>query len=687
MNTHTVTKKLVHFKKWRNQSFAIFNSLGREVKIGVLLPVYFGLVFPQFVAAQSIEASSTSPDEEEVSLEEVVVSGQRAAETYSNQARVVGVVTRTEIQQAAVQSIQDLLEYVLNVDVRQRGQNGMQADLSIRGGTFDQTLVLLNGVNINDPQTGHHNLNLPVALESIDRVEILSGPASRVYGPNAFTGAINLITGEQTQEKAVATFVAGAHRYLNTNLYASVETGRLRHFLSLGRQKSEGYIENTDFENLSFFYQGKMTAEKSKLDIQFGRTAQAFGANSFYTPKYPNQFEDINTTFASAKATLGQKVKFTPTIYCRYKTDRFELFRDSPPDWYQQHNYHATQVYGTNLNTSFAWKLGKTALGADFRKEQIKSNVLGVPMESEKVHGEAKAFYTHQAERDNLSLFAEHTFYLNHFTATAGVMANWNNEFESDFALYPGVDMSYRFLENLKAFVSLNKSLRLPTFTDLYYESPTNKGNSQLKAEEAFTYETGFKYYTPKWDAHASYYKRRGENMIDWTKNSPTDEQWQVSNITELDTWGVAFSVATRPAQYSNKLEFLQSLKASYSYTDVSRADEDVISAYVFDNIKHKFDFSLGLKLFKTLHLTNQLSWQDRAGGFSYYDKETAVYIGEREYQPFWLVNSRLSWTTQQAYEFFVEASNLLDEDYYDIGNVPQPGRWLKGGVKINFLW
>ncbi|MCK4631428.1 MAG: TonB-dependent receptor, partial [Bacteroidales bacterium] len=113
-----------------------------------------------------------------VEIKEIVVSGQRSPSIHSELNRVVTVIRKEQIRNAPVQSLQEILEYAVNIDVRQRGNFGVQADISIRGGSFEQTLILLNGIKINDPQTGHHNLNIPIDINSIERIEILEGPGS-----------------------------------------------------------------------------------------------------------------------------------------------------------------------------------------------------------------------------------------------------------------------------------------------------------------------------------------------------------------------------------------------------------------------------------------------------------------------------------------------------------------------------
>lgn len=689
MKTTTQGVVVAHFNRWSNKSYAVFNSLGRQVKISVLLVVYL-IALPFEVVFANEPQTESGVKDDEVTLEEVVVSAQRTTTTYADIARVVSVITRTEIEQAGVQSINELLEYALGVDVRQRGQHGIQADITIRGGTFDQVLILLNGVNISDPQTGHLSLNLPVSLDAIERVEIVAGSTSRIYGPNAFTGAVNLITGTYEDNTSVMKLEMGEHGLWNLNSTTTLQGKNARHLLSLGYKKSDGYIANSDFKMLNAFYQGQYQAKKSKYDFQVGRTSRNFGANTFYTAKFPNQYEDVQTNFASVKATLDGKIKFTPTVYYRRQTDRFELYRDkkNAPSWYKKHNNHLTNVYGVNLNASTQWGLGKTAIGGEFRSENVVSNVLGKPMNKRRVRGEANAFYDKEDQRNNISLFLEHHINLwqERISITAGIMANHNDAFGKKISWFPGADMSLKVTENIKLYGTANKALRLPTFTDLYYNSPTHKGNIDLVPEEATSYEGGMKFTTVGIDAHIAYFFRAGKNLIDWTKLNVSDAKWEARNFADIDMSGIETSIHLRPFLWSENWSFLRSLNLSYGYTKVKKGEaKNHLSAYVLDNLKHKLDGEITVAVTKNLLFTTHTSWQNRAGAFEYYASPSAKPM-KKNYDPFWLVNTRLAWK-KETYEVYTQVANLLDKSYYDIGNVVQPGRWISGGVKIYLHW
>lgn len=669
------------FRKFGRKGYSIFQSLHKMVRIGCLSITYLVFAIPANAERNMIIAGHDSiTSMKDIEVEEVVVSAQRAPVAFSQVARIVKVIGKEEIQSAPVQSIQDLLRYALGVDVRQRGGLGVQTDISIRGGSFDQVLILLNGININDPQTGHHSLNLPVSFDAIDRIEILEGPASRIYGPNALAGAINIITGTTDNSNLKVRISGGQNGYHDSGLSGTFVSGKVKNFISADHRNSDGYIKNTDFSLTDAFYQGKLITKGAALDWQAGITDRGFGANSFYTPAYPDQFEHVKTTFASVKLETGKVVHFTPSLYWRRNQDRFELYRypELAASWYKGHNYHLTDVFGTNLNAWFTTSLGKTAFGADFRSENIRSNVLGTPLVNPiPVPGEAGKFFTKSDNRSNMSLFVEHSIYLERFTASAGVMANWNSQLGTKWNLFPGIDLSYQLSTAIKWYSSVNSSLRMPTFTDLYYSSPTNKGNILLQPEKSVEYESGFKYLFKGVDGHIAYFHRSGNNMIDWVRK-PADNVWYAQNITQLNTDGLEFSAKLNPAKLLDMKVFIQSINISWSYLTQNKQSGIYASQYILDYLKNKLNIGVTHKVIKNIGINWQITYIDRNG--TYTNWGGSKYGNEVDYKPFILVDSRLYWSKKRT-TCYLEASNLFNKGYHDFGNVHEPGRWLKIGV------
>ncbi len=658
------------FKRWGRKSYSLFSVLKKPVRIGVLLAVYTTTFENEYVSAQT----DTSKVSMEYNLDEIEVSAQRAPVAFSQVARIVSVISREEIEAAPVQSIQELLEYALSVDVRQRGPLGAQADISVRGGSFDQTLILLNGVNISDPQTGHHSLDLPVSLKNIQRIEILEGSAARVFGPNAFSGVINIITSTEERTNIKVDLAAGQHKLTDLNVSGNLTKGSWSHFAAINRISTDGYMDNTDFKNINAFYQTKANLKPGTLNFQLGRTEKAFGANSFYSAAYPNQFEETKTTFASVKFETGKKLHINPSLYWRRHQDRFELFRDNPASWYTGHNYHLTDVFGSKLDAWVSSRLGKTAFGAELRTENIWSNVLGntltTPVE---VPGESGKFFTKSYSRTTISYFAEHSVYLKNLAISAGAMANWISDLGFGWNIFPGMDISYEFINHYKLYGSGNSTLRMPTFTDLFYNGPTNIGNPDLKPEKSQTYEFGLKISYPGLWGHTGIYFKNGTDLIDWVRISDT-EKWQTQNLTQINTTGIELSCTLSPEKFWKTKFFFTKLGINYAYSHLEKGTNNLLSYYVLDNLKHKLDFQIEHRIWQKLGTSWKISYQDRNGMRTQTDT----------YQPFWIINTRIAWKSQNT-EIYTNISNLLNIKYYDLGPIEQPGRWISLGISYRF--
>jgi vitamin B12 transporter len=660
------------FRKWGRKNYSLFSILNKVVKISVL-PVTYLLAVPSLSVAME---QDTAEVKMQYDLDEVEVTASRVPVIYSQVARVLSVIERQEIERAPAESVQDLLEFIAGVDVRQRGPEGVQADVSIRGGSFDQTLILLNGINITDPQTGHHNLNLPVSLSQIERIEILEGPAARVYGPNAFSGAINIVTKQPDENTVSAALTGGSFGYFNSNLSGSFQTGLINHFVSGNRKGSGGYIENTDFKSSNLFYSGSFQGNTGKLTMQAGLSGKGFGANSFYTPVFPEQFEETQTIFSSVKWESEKTLHITPALYWRRHTDKFMLFRFDSPEWYRNHNFHRTDVWGVNLNSWFLWTGGKTAYGAEFRSENIQSNVLGEESGKQIAVPGEDAVYTKSKNRATTSVFLEHSWFSGKWNISAGVMVNHITDNETGVNFFPGVDMGYQLLPTIKIIASWNTSLRMPTFTDLYYSGPVNSGNPNLKPEKTSALETGIKLNSKFIQGHTVLFYRRGINLIDWVK-SVNDELWQSMNHTEIISRGAEAQLQYFPKNHLDK--FLPNrIRISYFFNDQLKEHGEFISYYVLDNLRHKFVASVNQSVFKRLSVDVSLVFQDREGSFSFYKAgEPAV---ETPYESFWLADIKFLYQ-YNTIDLYVSANNLFNKQYFDLGNVTQPGRWIKAGV------
>lgn len=628
-------------------------------------------------------------------LQEVEVSSSRTGSTFEKNARAVTLISREDIENAPVMSVDELLSYSVNLDMRQRGYFNQQTDVTMRGSSFDQVLILINGIKMNDPQTGHHNFDLPVTIEDIDRIEILYGGASRVYGVNAFAGAINIITKNDeshTVSGGVTMGENGLHEYRGSGTFAYKNHS---HRLSVINRGSDGYMENTDFSGTNLFWQSEV--HKGNFDMTFnaGYTAKEFGSQNFYTASFPDQFSAVNVGFGSLQAhyKTGSKGVITARTYFRRNQSRFELFRegedfyrrtaenrfvrndDTLAAWYAGHNYHDNRVFGSELNYTYDWKAGKTNIGVEYRDERIYSNNLGTPMnERMSVSGEPDfAFYDKQDRRENVSAFIEHSVQLKKWFISGGAMMNFNSDFGNN--IFPGVDVSYMLNKHFKPYASVNRSMRFPTFTDLYYSLGNAQGSESLMPENSLNYEAGSYFYGKGISGRLTLFRREGRNLIDWVRFSGSDTAF-ASNITRINLNGAEVDARINPQTYLGKNFPIKQLRVSYSYMVADSTSDGFESNYVLDFLQHKADISLYAPVYKGLSVAVSSSFQKRTGSY-------VTAAGEEiEFPDVWLLNLRL----RQKIKFavvFVEASNLLDRQYVDVGNVLMPGRWLRAGVSF----
>lgn len=610
-----------------------------------------------------------------IKLAEIEVSTGRAPVLFSKTGRSIEVVGRTTIEKMPVLSVEKVLDMMQQIDIRQRGPLGIQSDVGIRGGSFDQVLILLNGVNITDPQTGHFNLNLPVSLNCIERIEVLEGPAARVYGPNAFSGAINFITTSNVRNSSTLNATAGSHGLLAASASRRQGYKNTEHFISASHSQTDGYMADTDFRNTNLFYQGRLKLDNANIELQTGFNTKDYGALTFYSAKYPNQYEENRTTFASVKLNSGSRTIHSSQAYWRRNSDLFDLMRYSPDN---KNNHHLTDVLGVKQNILIPWRMGKTSVGGEIRSETVWSTTLGNEMVQPKKVAGHDAQYTKWFSRSNTALFVEHTWQHNNLSLTWGVLVNGNSALDWKFDLFPGADVSWWIHPKVKLTASANKALRLPTFTDLFYLDPVQKGNADLRPEEAVTYEGGVSAFQNYGSLRVSVYRQNAERLIDWGKTEG-ETMYQSRNLSRMKSVGVQFSGSIIPKELFGSRFFIQKIDAGFfiNHQD-KKAETGYESRFVMDYLKQKLVINIENRLPLQIMINWNIKYQDREGNYHHFATSET-----RGYRPFWLTDVRMSRQFGNL-ALYAEASNLFDNKYEDIANVPQPGLWIRGGININ---
>jgi len=579
------------------------------------------------------------------SLSEVVVTANRIDLPFKENSRTINIVTSSDIKNSAAVNVADLLQQVAGVDIRRRGTGGSQADLYIRGGGFDQTLLLIDGVKMDDAQTGHHTMNAALPLEVIERIEIIKGPAARVFGQNAFAGAINIITKKNLNNSVSLNVEAGSFGQLNGSVTAGVEKENSSHIIHVGRITSEGYRNNSDYDNGNYYLKSIFNKNSQPIEMTATFMERNFGAENFYTtnPTFNEYEETQNSLLAFSTTFNNNKLKIQPRIYWKRNQDLF-LLRRNEPSFYR--NMHISNKIGVETNASYLSKLGITGFGVEFSKIYLRSNNLG------------------NRDRFMSNVFLEHRFSVadNKLDITPGVALTYFSDFK--FKAFPGLDIGYSLTNNFKVYGNIGYTYRVPTYTDLFYNDPVTSGNADLEPEEAFAQELGLKYTTIKFNASVAVFNRDADNLIDYIRNDISEDVFTATNITEVNTKGLELDAAYN---FMFK-DFVQTLNVGYAFLDDNILDQnEALSRYSLNTLKHQYTTRLSTQLFKNVRQNIVYKYAERTTGQTYnvWDASLAVKVNQAE--------------------LTITASNIFDADYIESGFVPMPPSNVLFGLRYSF--
>ena len=688
------------FRQFGNKGYSLFACLGREVVCSVLSVATLTYASAESVSTNPVVTDSAAmTTAREMVLEEVSVTGSRAPLTKSQAARMVTVLDRAEIAQAPVHSVNDLLKFAIGVDVRQRGPIGAQTDISIRGGTSEQIIILLNGINICDPQTGHNAMDLPVDLSDIVRIEVIEGPAGRIYGTSSLVGAINIVTrsqetGVRRQEITLHT-EGGSYGYANIGGRYSTDSrlptpDSFHHSLSANYSRSDGWSRskagklNTDFSGTKGFYQGQYEDETMRLNWHLGIADKGWGSSTFWaSPKWQadEQYEHTTKWFSAIQGQTKQSpLHLSASLYWNQNRDRYEGYRGQAEK--MKYNYNRTDVYGVSAGAYFDWQAGRTAFGAELRNEDLVSGNLGEPLsQTHHIKGTDRD-YTLGVNRTNISGYLEHNILLDQVTISAGLVAVKNTWSNMNMTVYPGIDVSYRPTPHWKLHASYNTSLRMPSFTEMYYKLQGYCADPHLKPEEMQAIEIGVNgdWYLrtgSRLTVNSAFWYHHGSNMIDWIMDTSkgSEAEWQSVNHTAINSIGFEASASIYVPLFTHHYSLFT---ISYAFIHQDKQQEaNLVSQYALEYLRHKLVAKAQVQMTKRLSLGVNLRWQDRVGSYTDFDGMS------HDYEPYALIDTRLTWT-QTKWKAFLEANNLFDTSYRDYGLVEQPGRWLIAGFSIS---
>lgn len=590
----------------------------------------------------------------------VIIQENRLQIPFDKNSRNLEIITQEEIRKLPARTINEVLSHLNGVDLRQRGPFGTQADIGIDGGSFEQTLVLVNGVKVSDPQTGHHNLNLPIPLDAIERIEVLRGPASRIYGINGLTGSINIVTRsvEDTQV-FVHTYGGSSFKKVEDDDKSGVYYGNgiqigghiaqesHDHQLYFTREYSNGQRYNTAADSYRGFYQNQVKLNPSNsIGLMGGYIYNDFGANGFYAaPGDIESKEVVQTVLVSLGSShqLSEKLYISPRVSHRFNKDDYRYFRH---DLSRARSLHENNVFAVELNGRYQTGVGDIGVGAESRFESIERSNIG------------------DHKRQNHGYYAEfRTEEIRNLILNVGTYINYNTQY--GWQVFPGIDASYLFSEHWRLVINAGSSQRIPSFTDLYLDQrPGNIGNPLLISENAWQAESMIKYSKGGFSAQTGYFYRNVQDFIDWQRES-TDVPYQPFNIDNNKIQG--YNISLKYKDQSNR-DFRYHVGVGYTYLNPSVISNQsgAISKYAIENLKHQLNTSLNL-MYKNWAFTTTNRFIERASSVSYTVSDVRFAYAFKDFS------------------VYADCQNLFDVTYVEAGAVPMPGRWQTLGVRYHW--
>ncbi len=652
---HIPTKRIPRFRRWNRKGWSVFASLRRQVTIGVL-SVTMSILLPA-AGSVSAQTADTAAVLRNLRIDEVGISGSPSSPTRNALAQTP-LFDRTAHAAAPVQTLEAALRLVPSVDIRERGGKGTQADIAIRGGSFDQTMILLNGIDFTDARTGHQSHALPVDLDCIAGIELIDG----LPGVGAYAGAVNIRTAPLRPTCLRLDASGGSYGYAYANLSGAVTRERLSVFGAVSYRRSDGYRPNTDFKNCNAYVRATCETERAGFfDLQAGYQTRDFGSNGFYAAYNPEQWESTSTGLASIRwnKRFGRFAAGASANY-RKNFDRYDWTRGTAS------NRHETDNAGARLWGECTWRAGVTTVGGDYAFNHIYSTNLGEDL------AVPRGCYRKAKARHAGNLWLRHAREWRRFDAAGSAGASFTPYGRS---LLWSLSGGWRPAEGLHVAAGVAQSMRLPTFTDLYYSSPAQINNPDLRPEHAVTCRLGADYRRQRWNFSALTYYRAGRDIIDWVWHE--DNKWHSEQSIRLDTYGLELS-----GGYTSGEGFLRRATLAYGYVATDRNGE-IVAKSAMDFMRHKAALSVEVRFLRRLSLALTGSFYDRNGSYAEYPVAgDSSFSRIRDYEPYFLLDGRLQWE-KGVCRIYVDATNITDTDYCDLGGIRLPGAWFTGGMTL----
>ena len=566
----------------------------------------------------------------------VVVTGAATPVELGTVSRSLVVITREQIAAIPARSVAELLRLASSVDVRARGERGVQTDFAVRGAGFGQMLVLVDGVRINDAQSGHHNGDIPVPVDLVERVEILYGAGSSLFGADAFGGTVNVITRRSPPVPAV-TVGAGSFRAAALRGSGGVSAGAITQSVGGSAERSGGFIDGRDFTT-ALLHSRTAIGAGSNLAVSY--LWKEFGARNFYGATSTGDAlsrEWTNQTLVAADHLFGsvEGWRFAGNASYRTHGDRFQFTPASASSVHRSHEALATVAASRSVARG-----GSLTLGAEGNGTWIRSNNLG----------------NHTLNR--VSGFGE---WRHPFGKVAQVDASVRVDRYTEFGTSwsPSAGVSWWATPRVRLRASGGRAFRVPTFTERYYSDRNHLARADLGPEHAWSGEGGIDLFPADgWLVQTTAFGRADHDVIDWlcpdqSCGTPAaTDRWYTHNVRDVETRGVELSVR----RVFPGGAFLQ---AGYTGLVVDAPAITQMSKYVLDYTPRSFVAAGLVRLGAEVQVAPRVEFRRRRT------------IGSSDYV---VIDARVSRRIGSVYEVAVDGTNLLGTEYEEVQGVGMPG-------------
>jgi len=529
----------------------------------------------------------------------------------------------------------DVFSLDSSVQVQGRAPNGVQGDLSIRGGSFAQTLVLLNGIRLSDAQSAHHNLDLPVPIDAISNIEVLRGSGSTLYGSDAVAGVVNVVTRPVSEETPIEMRLRAGYGSFGTDEesgFLALKERVLSQRFSFERERSLGFRDDRDYRNFALASETWVATKLGLTRVFLSLLDRPFGADQFYG-NY-NSWERTKTWLASLRQELGTKTSIS--FAYRRHTDLYVLLRNNPSYYTNRHEDETWDV--TVRRHDSISKSAQLFYGGEGISDQVNSTNLGF----------------HQRKRGALYGDLDVRSF-RRFSFNAGLRQEFYGAGQT-IAL-PSVSGGFWLSSKVKLRGAVTRAFRLPNYTDLYYHDPANIGNPDLRPEHAWNSEVGIDVHAADhWRGSFTFFSRHEGDNIDYIRANSA-AIWQATNFGKLTFNGWEGSL-----NWSRSGQVIQ-----LEYTGI-HGIQNALGGY---QSKYIFNYPSQQAVLGWTHTS--------ARGFQ---MRVRAGVTNQEERPAYAVVDAYAAYTRWLLHPYARLTNLTDARYQPVLGVVMPGRAFLGGVE-----